>query len=71
MAKLTKRGIEAMDPAGKDYFVWDSELSGFGIRVFPSDRKQFVLQYRYGRISRRIALGRFGAITPDHGRFAP
>ena len=71
MAKLTKRGIEAMDPAEKDYFVWDSELSGFGIRVFPSDRKQFVLQYRYGRISRRIALGRFGAITPDHARFAP
>ena len=68
MAKLTKRGIEAMDPAGKDYFVWDSELSGFGIRVFPSDRKQFVLQYRYGRISRRMALGRFGAITPDQAR---
>ena len=68
MAKLTKRGIEALDPAGKDYFVWDSELSGFGIRVFPSDRKQFVLQYRYGRISRRMALGRFGAITPDQAR---
>ena len=37
MAKLTKRGIEAMDPAEKDYFVWDSELSGFGIRIFPSE----------------------------------
>ena len=68
MAKLTKRGIEALDPAEKDYFVWDSELSGFGIRVFPSDRKQFVLQYRYGRISRRMALGRFGALTPDQAR---
>lgn len=68
MSKLTKRKIEALKAGGKDYFVWDSELSGFGIRVFPSGRKQFVLQYRFGRTSRRMALGRFGAITPDKAR---
>lgn len=68
MAKLTKRQIEALEPGDKDYFVWDSELSGFGIRVFPTGRKQFVLQYRYGRTSRRMSLGRFGAITPDQAR---
>ena len=68
MAKLTKRAIEALEPADKDYFVWDGELSGLGIRVFPTGRKQFVLQYRYGRTSRRMSLGRFGAITPDQAR---
>lgn len=68
MTKLTKRQIEALEPQPKDYFVWDSELSGFGIRVFPTGRKQFVVQYRYGRISRRMNLGRFGAITPDQAR---
>lgn len=68
MAKLTKRTIEALEPADKDYFVWDSELSGLGIRIFPTGRKQFVLQYRYGRTSRRMSLGRFGAITPDQAR---
>ncbi|WP_133366497.1 tyrosine-type recombinase/integrase [Qipengyuania sediminis] len=68
MSKLTKRQIEALEPQPKDYFVWDSELSGFGIRVFPTGRKQFVVQYRYGRISRRMSLGRFGAITPDQAR---
>jgi len=68
MAKLTKRTIEALEPADKDYFVWDGELSGLGIRVFPTGRKQFVLQYRYGRTSRRMSLGRFGAITPDQAR---
>ncbi|MGV3555787.1 MAG: Arm DNA-binding domain-containing protein [Croceibacterium sp.] len=46
MTKLTKRQIEALEPTEKDYFVWDGELSGFGIRVFPTGRKQFVLQYR-------------------------
>lgn len=65
MAKLTKRKIEALEPTDKDYFVWDGDLSGFGIRVFPTGRKQFVVQYRFGRISRRMSLGRFGAITPD------
>ncbi|WP_057884236.1 tyrosine-type recombinase/integrase [Tsuneonella troitsensis] len=68
MAKLTKRTIEALEPADKDYFVWDGELSGLGIRIFPTGRKQFVLQYRYGRTSRRLSLGRFGAITPDQAR---
>lgn len=68
MAKLTKRRIEVLQPADKDYFVWDSELSGLGIRVFPTGRKQFVLQYRFGKASRRMSLGRFGAITPDQAR---
>ena len=68
MAKLTKRQIEALEPADKDYFVWDTELSGLGIRVFPTGRKQFVLQYRFGKTSRRMSLGRFGAITPDQAR---
>lgn len=68
MAKLTKRQIEALEPADKDYFVWDTELSGLGIRVFPTGRKQFVLQYRFGRTSRRMSLGRFGALTPDQAR---
>lgn len=68
MAKFTKRQIEALAPKEKDYFVWDGELSGFGIRVFPTGRKQFVVQYRYGRVSRRMSLGRYGAITPDQAR---
>ena len=68
MTKLTKKKIEALEVQQKDYFVWDSELSGLGIRVFPTGRKQFVLQYRFGRTSRRMSLGRFGAITPDQAR---
>ena len=68
MPKLTKRSIEALEPADKDFFAWDSELSGFGVRVFPSGRKQYVLQYRFGRTARRLSLARVGAITPDQAR---
>lgn len=68
MAKLTKRTIEALDVRESDYFVWDSELPGFGVRVLPSGRKKFVLQYRYGKTSRRMGIGQFGAITVDQAR---
>lgn len=68
MAKLTKRSIEALEPSDKDYLVWDGDLSRLGIRVFPTRRKQFVLQYRHGRTSRRMSLGRFGAVTPNQAR---
>ena len=68
MPKLTKRTIEALDVRESDYFVWDSELPGFGVRVLPSGRKKFVLQYRYGKISRRMGIGQFGAITVDQAR---
>ena len=68
MPKLTKRTIEALDVRESDYFVWDSELSGFGVRVLPSGRKKFVLQYRYGKTSRGMGIGQFGAITVDQAR---
>lgn len=36
MAKLKKRQIEALKVRERDYFVWDSELPGLSIRVFPT-----------------------------------
>lgn len=68
MAKLTKSKIEALAIKDRDYFVWDDGLPGFGVRVFPSGRKKFVLQYRSERTSRRMTLGQFGAISVDQAR---
>lgn len=68
MPKLTKRLIESLEAKSKDYFVWDQELPGFGLRILPSGTRKFVLQYRYGRISRRMGLGRYGAINVEQAR---
>lgn len=71
MAKISKRIIDTLrpDPAGKDVWVWDSELRGFGVRLKPSGAASYVLQYRTetGR-TRRFTLARVGTLTPEEAR---
>lgn len=68
MAKLSKRLIDETTPDGKDVFIWDDTLSGFGLKVTPAGRKVFILQYRIGAKSRRLTIGVYGRITPDQAR---
>jgi len=68
MARLTKRAIETAEVRDRDYFVFDDELSGFGLRVLPSGRKNLILQYRVGTRTRRMTLGYFPAITAEQAR---
>ena len=44
--KLTKRAVEALKANGADTVYWDGELTGFGVRVRKSGRKNYVLQTR-------------------------
>jgi hypothetical protein len=61
MPKLTKRTVEAARSSARDVLVWDSQLRGFGLRVFPSGRRAFVVKYRAGARQRWLRLGFFGA----------
>ena len=45
MPKLTKRTIDATEPQATEYFLWDEGIPGFGLRVMPSGRKSFVVQF--------------------------
>ncbi|WP_170576424.1 tyrosine-type recombinase/integrase [Ruegeria atlantica] len=68
MPKLTKRAVEALPVEAKDYFVWDSQIAGFGVRVMPSGAKTYQAQYRKGGRTRRVSIGRHGKITVDEAR---
>ena len=65
---LSKRVVDRLSVDGKDAVFWDRELPGFGIRVYPSGRKVYVVQTRHNGRSRRIAVGRHGDIAPDRAR---
>jgi integrase len=68
--KLTKRLLEDLAAGdGRELWVWDTELPGFGVRVKSSGVKAYVIQYRnLQRQSRKITLGRHGVLTPEEAR---
>lgn len=69
MAKLTKRTIDAAKPdETRDYFMWDDDMPGFGLRVLKSGKKTYQVQYRHAGRTRRNAIGMHGKITPDEAR---
>lgn len=68
MPKLTKRSVDALEPKTENYFVWDSEIKGFGVRVMPTGVKTYQIQYRKGGRTRRASLGRHGNITAEIAR---
>ena len=71
MAKLTKRVIEGLQSDGSKHgtLFWDSELKGFGVRVFESGMKTFVIKFRTrGGRQRWLKIGAFGPLTAEKAR---
>ncbi|MBY0323454.1 MAG: integrase arm-type DNA-binding domain-containing protein, partial [Reyranella sp.] len=68
MTKLTKRTVDAADVCEKDYFIWDDELPGFGLRVFASGKRSYLIQYRAAGRTRRYTIGLHGVWTPETAR---
>jgi integrase len=68
MTKLTKRVVDQAIAGKADYFLWDDEFAGFGVRVFQSGKRSYVLQYRASGRSRRFTIGAHGVWTPETAR---
>jgi integrase len=68
MAKLTKKVVETAETRANDYFIWCSELPGFGVRIFPSGKRSYLVQYRKGGRSRRAKIGPHGRLTTEEAR---
>ena len=68
---ITKRLIDSFVYEGKDGsrdVRWDDRLPGFGVRIYPSGARSFVLSYRFQGRKRLMALGRYGVLTLDMAR---
>lgn len=74
-SRLSKRMVDAASPKGARYTIFDDALKGFGLRVFPSGEKSWVVEYRPAdadrrAAKRRVTLGSAGALTADQARRA-
>ena len=73
-ARITKRTVDAVvtptTEAGEAR-VWDTDLKGFFLRVYPSGRRVYALKYRLGPLQRIYTIGVHGSpYTPEMARDA-
>ena len=65
---ISGRTVDGLSVRGKDTVFWDRDLPGFGVRVYPSGRKVYVVQSRGPDGIRRVSLGRHGEFPADRAR---
>ncbi|MAF28335.1 MAG: integrase [Croceicoccus sp.] len=68
--RLTKRLIDAAEAGPSERFIWDNEVTGFGLRITPRGKKAFIYQYRMRgeKIARRYTIGKYGSWTAEKAR---
>ena len=66
--RLSKRIVERLATESNTRVVFDSDLPGFGVRVYPTGRKTYVVQSRGPHGSRRVTLGAHGTLTVQQAR---
>jgi integrase len=72
-ARITKRTVDAVEvpPEGGEARLWDTDIKGFFLRVYPSGRRVYALKYRLGPLQRIYTIGVHGSpYTPEKAREA-
>ena len=67
MKTLSNRAVGKL-VVHKDTVFWDKELTGFGVRVYPTGSKVYIAQARGPEGPRRVAVGRHGVIGAEQAR---
>jgi integrase len=71
--KLGKRTIDRLPQVSRRTTFYDTELTGFGLRVSPSGARSWIVEYRPGAggrgiATRRMAIGTTKTLTPEQAR---
>jgi integrase len=65
--KIHKRAIEAASVG----FLWDTELTGFGLKVTPQGKKTFLVQkrpHKGAKVLKRYTIGAYPSVSPEEAR---
>ena len=66
--RLTDAGVGKLKPHTTEYAVWDSEVSGLGVRVRPSGHRSFVWHGRVQGETVRMTIGPAALMTVEDAR---
>jgi integrase len=71
-AKITKRVVDgAVPPTNGEARIWDTDVKGFMLRIYPTGRKVYAIKCRVGRVQSIHTIGEQGSPwTPDEARKA-
>ena len=68
-SSVTERLAKSLQWRGTEYVVWDTDLEGFGIRVWgPGNKRGYIIQTKHHGRSHRKALGKVGQVTAQGAR---
>lgn len=69
--RLTHQAIRTAEYRGKgSFYLWDTETTGFGVEVFPSGKRKFLVTYQARGKRRFLKLGEYGELTIEQAREA-
>lgn len=73
MAKLNSgtisgRTVDALPVGDRETVFWDRDMAGFGVRVYPSGAKVYLVQVRVGGRTKRVTIGRHGLVLAEDAR---
>ena len=57
--KLNEKNVRDAENLGRDYQIFDTDVRGFSITIYPSGNRAFTLDYRVGGRQRRMTIGRW------------
>lgn len=71
--RLTKTAVDAAKyphptASKRRHVLWDDDVAGFGLRVYPSGRRAFVFRFELAGRQRWMTLGDYGALTVQQAR---
>ena len=68
--KLTLNTVSKINTGGKaDFIAWDDDLPGFGLRVREGGSRNYIVQYKIDKQTRRMTIGSTGVYpNPDDAR---